>query len=704
MKKQHLGTLVLVAWTLLSTATASAFNGKVSRLEINGLTIGLDEATGNIVYLAYAPVGTILESDAGNGGLLDLAYPLDAFPPMRLASGFSEATVQRNPDGVTIRWDTLRPSRSRFQLPDGKVSAEVKIKKAPDGRSVILSCRLENHSGAPVPQVIFPDLRGLLPFDGIEDTALRLSRELVHPFATPIRPADSAPFYVNRGWKEYVARGYYGSNVLRWLDYGSAKGGLCVFQKKWGTDDAPIVRTHRAESQPMKMRLLWEHRTEIKQGQTWESGEFVLTPHRGGWAKGIETFREYVNQVNPPRELPIQVRDGLGYQTIWMIQTAELDPDRAVFRFRDLPRVARDAREHGLEEVVPWGFCTYSTLPIPLRAELGTKEEFVKALEESRSLGVNIAPFISIQIVRNRYASRYNVPTATSDWTYHSELIPNFRPHYTKYWDGASVESDNKIWQQDVEQALGQWIQDGLYSFSWDVFSTKVNEKGDSELITLLQRVREKARARDPRSTFSAESVTPNLEVEGKVVDYTWNWIDYVDAGPIINVLSAPRLNCDVEDSPLAVKKGFCEGLYLNVMPIKPDQPNGTALISEVPQLSAALKQASALRKQFLPYFVKGHALGDSPLLASSPYFVRARQLDNKLLISVLNDQERAGRAVIQSDLSLWLPESKGYSVKYYDGSGRLRRTSTYPSSMWNGTTDELQPLDLGFYEIEVER
>ncbi|MFB3902534.1 MAG: hypothetical protein ACE15E_03715 [Acidobacteriota bacterium] len=704
MIRQKLRAAGVIMMMLGCAGTVAAFNGNVSRVDINGLTIGLDETTGNIVLLAYQPVGTLLQAESGNSGLVDVAYPLDNCPPMRLASSFSRAILRKDADGVNISWDQLGPSRSNFQLPAGSVRAEVKIRKAPDGRSIILSCRLENQSEAPVPQVIFPDLRGLLPFDGIQETALRLSRQEVRPFATPIRPADSAPFYINRGWKEYPPSGYYGPNPLRWLDFGSLKGGLSVFQKKWATPDAPTVRTHRVESQPMKMRLLWEHRTNIEKGQTWQSGEFVFTPHRGGWAKGIETFREYVNQVNPPRQLPKHVRDGLGYQTIWMIQTAELDPEKAVFRFRDLPRVARDAREHGLDEVVPWGFCTYSTMPIPLRPELGTKEEFLKALEESRKLGVNIAPFISIQIVRNMYASRYNVPTATSDWTYHPELIPNFRPYYTRYWDGASVESDNKIWQQDLDQALGQWIQDGLYSFCWDVFSSKVDDQGKSELVDLILQTRKKALTRDPESTFSAESVTSHLEAESRVLDYTWNWVDYVDAGPVLNVLKAPRLNCDVEDSPLVVKKAFSEGLYLNVMPIKPDQPNGTALVSEVPPLADALKQVAALRKQFLPYFVNGHGLGSSVLTGVSPYFVRAHQLDDRLLIAVLNDQERAGRAVLQSDLSLWLPESKAYVVKYYDSRGRLLRTSISTSRLWHGATDELRPVDLAFFEIEVSR
>ena len=93
------------------------------------------------------------------------------------------------------------------------------------------------------------------------------------------------------------------------------------------------------------------------------------------------------------------------------------------------------------------------------------------------------------------------------------------------------------------------------------------------------------ARSKDPQSTFASESIT-DLELDSSILDYTWNWLDYVDAGPIVSVLHAPRLNCNIEDSPLAVKRCFAEGLFLNVMPSKPDEPNGTALISEKPALA----------------------------------------------------------------------------------------------------------------------
>src|SRR5262249_36942887 len=149
------------------------------------------------------------------------------------------------------------------------------------------------------------------------------------------------------------------------------------------------------------------------------------------------------------------------------------------------------------------------------------------------------------------------------------------------------------------------WISRGITSFSWDQFWYKYRSGQKPALVDLISRVRDSARAKDPQSTFGSESVT-GLELEGPVLDYTWNWNDYSDAAPITSVLRSPRLNCNIEDSPLVVKKGFADNLYLNFWPSLPDQPNGTAMISDRPELGAALLQTAKMRKQFLPYFTEG--------------------------------------------------------------------------------------------------
>lgn len=691
-----------LAGIILFLSLVGSAEAGVLQVHLQGLEIGIDEATGSIVSLASPATGLILAARPESAGLLDVAYPVNSFAAMRLASRFSQApSVQQSSQEVVIKWAKLGASRPNLALPGGEVSATVTLRAAGDGKSVIFTCRIENGSQAAIRQELFPDLWGMKPYAGIEGTRLRLARGVVEPFAEPTKPPYSAPFYADDlGWKSYRAGSYYNENALRWLDYGGYSSGLSVFQRKWGTPDWPDVLTHRSEHDPMSLRLAWEHKQEIAPGQSWDSGEFWLTPHHGGWAKGIETYRDYVRQVNPPHPVAPQVRDNIGFQTIWMIQTVEVDPAKAAFRYKDLPRVAEDARQYGIDEIVPWGWCTYSTLPIPIRSELGTVDDLIEGVRGAGALGVNIAPFISIAIVRNRLAGRYGAKPGSSDWTYHYELIPMFRPYYTKFWDGASVDTNNPGWEQDVLSALGEWIKRGVASFCWDVFEAKARDDTPPGLLTTIANMRTLARAKDPDSTFSGESVS-HLEFDSPALDYTWNWLDYEDAAPITSVLRTPRLNCNVEDSPLVVKKAFADNLYLNVMPRKLDQPNGTALISEKPVLAGALKQVAALRKQFLPYFAQGTFIGDSVLREPTPAFVRGYQHGNNLLVIVLNDQDRTQAVSVESDLDLWLPATDSYQVKYYDSHGKLLETQPGRGSRWFGTTRRLEPQELAVFEIE---
>ncbi|MGD0128906.1 MAG: hypothetical protein ABSF46_26440 [Terriglobia bacterium] len=703
MSRASRNILIELLCTVLLATVTSAAEESLFKINMNGMDLWFDRQSGSLEYLSSPATGVLLEGTQERSGLLDVAYPTSAFTPLRLASRFSKAQVVQEGNTLTVGWETLGPSRSNFPLPEGHVSARVTVRPAQDGRTVILSCQIENHSNAPIPQVLFPDLWGLTPSNGVGNTELRLARGVVHPFTIPFRPPDSAPPYYDRvGWKEYPAeRGYYSQNALRWLDFGGLGGGLSVFQRKWRTEDRPDVLTYRAEHDPMHLRLAWQHKRQIDPGQTWESGEFWLTAHPGGWAKGIEVFRDYVQQVNPPRALPTHIRNGLGFQSIWMVQAPEKDPAKAAFSYKDLPRVAADALQYGLDELVPWFWTSgYFSMPVHFSRDLGTEKELLEGIKQAETLGVNVAPFFSIHIIGA--PGKYGVTPGHDDWTYHTELIPQFRPYYAHDLEGTFIDDGNPLWQQDTLRALTDWINRGMASLSFDQFSYKEAPGQKPGLIKTIEQVRTVAKSKDAQSTFGSESCT-DLEWDTSILDYTWNWVDYLDAGPLVSVLRSPRLNCNIDDSPLAVKKCFAEGLYLNVMPSKEDEPNGTALISERPQLGKALRDAAAMRKQFLPYFVEGNALGESVLSEATTAFVRAYGLRGRLLLLILNDTPEPKHIAFRSDLSLWLPQAGDFEVKYFDAQGKLLRESSVAGTHFVAETDLLQPGEMGAVEVRAK-
>jgi hypothetical protein len=311
-----------------------------------------------------------------------------------------------------------------------------------------------------------------------------------------------------------------------------------------------------------------------------------------------------------------------------------------------------------------------------------------------------VAPFVSIHIITA--AERYGVQPGHDDWTYHPELIPEFRPYYDHSLEGMFIDDDNPLWQKDALGALTDWVNRGMTSLTFDQFAYKETPGQKPGLIKVIEQVRAAARSKDPQSTFGSESCT-DLELDSSILDYTWNWLDYEDAGPLVAVLRSPRLNCNIDDSSMAAKRCFAEGLYLNVMPSKKDEPNGTALVSERPQLAQALKDAAAMRRQFLPYFVEGNALGDSILGEPAKAFVRAYRFHDRLLVLVLNDSAEPQRVVVRSDLSLWLPKASDFEVKYFDEQGKLRQSSSLAGTRWLAVTDLLQPEEIAAFEVQAK-
>jgi hypothetical protein len=326
-------------------------------------------------------------------------------------------------------------------------------------------------------------------------------------------------------------------------------------------------------------------------------------------------------------------------------------------------------------------------------------------------LGVNVAPFVSFHIILNPGPARYGVTKGHDNWTYHPELIPQFQPYYTHDFEGTDIPDDNPLWEKDALATFTDLVNRGIASIDMDqfIYTEKAGEK--PALIKTIEAVRALARQKDPQSTFSSESCT-DLELDGQVLDYTWNWLGHdadalnqtLDAGPLVSVLRSPRLNCNIDDSPMAVKKCFAEGLFLNVMPGRVDGPNATVLISDKPPLAAALKTVAALHTQFLSYFVEGNALGESILERPDNAFVRAYSRGNGLLVWVLNDHPEAQRVVFKSDLSLWLPASGSYTATYYDQSGKKVREKALANSSWLAMTDLLQPGEMAAFEIRTNQ
>ncbi|NOY60173.1 MAG: hypothetical protein GXO75_14760, partial [Calditrichaeota bacterium] len=332
------GTMMLCSWLGVTGFPTQAgaetpANTDAYDFSLNGLYFTIDRNTGGLVRLAMPGIGALLETSPDNASIIDMAYPVKEFEPLRLASRFSQnAMIDKSADGVIISWDALGASRS-LDL-SGKVSVSIQFRAAADGKSVIMNCSINNQSQHAIPQVLFPDFMGLLPFAGEDKTLFRTGTETIRPFEILKPHPETVPFYatglfhVGNGWKEYKSGGYkiFSQKLVDWLDFGAIDRGFSLFARRWEPEDPQAsIMLHRSEATG-KLRLLFAHRTDIAPGAVWRSDDYWLTPRRHGWAEGIEPFREWVQQnMHRPYSMPEHIKKGMGFRTVWMAKGVTSD-------------------------------------------------------------------------------------------------------------------------------------------------------------------------------------------------------------------------------------------------------------------------------------------------------------------------------------------------------------------------------------------
>ncbi len=262
-------------------------------VRLHPLQIHLDSATGSILRMEHPGPGTVLETTADQASMVDVACPISQFEPLRLASRYSQnAQIRTSPKEVTVHWDRLGPSRTAFALP-GRVSATVILTAAPDGLSIVLRCRVENHSPHAVRQVLFPDLMGLIPIGSAAETEFRSGPIVNKPFVALAKPDVDQFYAVNQTFVQFTSTGKEPTMAGRWLDLSGTKGGFSLFPKRSQWDVGPTVMLQFRE-RANRLRLMYAHDVNLTAGQKWESDEYWLTPHERDWTKGRGPFEMWL--------------------------------------------------------------------------------------------------------------------------------------------------------------------------------------------------------------------------------------------------------------------------------------------------------------------------------------------------------------------------------------------------------------------------
>lgn len=624
-------------------------------LQIRGGRVLLDRQCGGLLRATSTDGVDFLAGTTGRG-LMRIAAPVPEYPSHYVELGTHGAPELSETDGkITLVYDRLITPHA-----DLAIRVEVEIEAAPEG--LVLRARVTNGSDLRLPQIAFPQLLGLLPVGGVDDTRVRMSRGTMYPLRELVMTPDDATFL------DIPLQRYYGYGAfelsMKWIDFGSAAGGLTMYGRdpRYSAQGLLVERPGRTAT---VTDLRWIHMPLIEPGETWESGDFVVLLHPGDWYAGARAFAEFARPAYP-YNAPKHIREALAIRSMWAAVRNADAPVKHLDRITELATEVADP-ELGVAELVVWHWWQRNGLPLILDPRLGTEEDLRAVIGRCNELGVPISLFVSHHLLRDsnetppewRHLNAARQPVQ-DDWTYGRDFLPRWRVQFMGTHAMMRGSALAPGWRAKALSEYERLLDLGATSICFDQFwswfepnfSPNRDARPDAEGDRLLEFGRDAQamiRQRNPRGTFSGEMPS---ELKVPVLDYTWEWRnaqELDDDAPFRVVFPQVRLNGNVNEHPRGALYGFAEGGLINLMPGNMH----SFKLADYPDLVRTVKQLNLLRQRFLRYFTEGdfrHAEG----LRTENCLARAYSLGEDVLVVIVNPTGAPVDASVRVDPTVW--------------------------------------------------
>ena len=409
-------------WTAAAVTTARAKTSSsdlsagssqpVKPVETRLCTLRLNATSGDLVGVAWKKPAIEIIQEPLLGENLRLLLPRKDYEANYFYSREQKVSrIEESPAGVTCIYDSLRNERETLPV---KVRYHI---RQVDER-LEFSIEVENPTELPLAEIYFGIVGGQQGlFDRMETESLvpGLNNNLAPSVFKNFRPGGYGGG--NLGIR-YDAAGflYPGSMQMGWMEFFNSKANMGLyyanhdpesrltglyFELRPFTKSAAVgsnwpTREDVPPGEPLGLTMGWLKFPYLKRG-TFNSGPVALQIHSGDWHEGSEIYRSWFDQHFSVKRPPSWLRKEMAWQSI-IISNPE---DVIVHRFKDLPKLAADAKKYGVTtfEILGWdiggidrGYPQYRPDP-----RLGTPEEFRQALAEVRKIGVHPLIFANIQ-------------------------------------------------------------------------------------------------------------------------------------------------------------------------------------------------------------------------------------------------------------------------------------------------------------------
>ncbi|MCR5262828.1 MAG: DUF6259 domain-containing protein, partial [Clostridiales bacterium] len=432
----------------------------------------------NSLFQLSQPFTVTLRNDKGE--LLELSAPINRVA-LRRPEIRAVITSEQVRDDLVVRvvYDCLTKEETVYPV---RFSYTV----AMNGDTLRWNCRLENASGQTVTEVRFPILNGIWMGRDWSDNVLYYPNNTGERYFDPIEYFSRQPRSINWRWQEYrygylmdginsapdmrkrglngFSARYPGSLCMSWMELDDGVRGLY-----FGCHD-PRAKPNRLEAGTcgtgnpgMCFASAFEPR--IVRGEVWNSPDTLTVLHDGDWHRGAEIYRSFrVPLLSPRKKAPSWLSESVG---LFAHYDFKYQNGGVVHTYRDIPRLAREARERGFCHILLSGWnrdgfdCGYPMYePDP---DLGTEEELIAGIREAKAMGVHVTFYMNILIHNRKYYSDTVDAKATmeEDGTVASVSYGNPEIKFS------NMCPQSKLWREEIEELVRRATDvygiDGVY-------------------------------------------------------------------------------------------------------------------------------------------------------------------------------------------------------------------------------------------------
>jgi hypothetical protein len=478
--------------------------------------------------------------------------------------------------------------------------------------------------------------------------------------------------------------GFSPDHLLPMMDISGAGGGLSY--NKYEQRPSPHILTFENatyERDDICLTWAWATGVFVEPGQTWTSGEFGVGVHQGDWHVTADRFRAWMAGWWKFCDTPKALRERIG---LFHVHAHGFSGERH-HEFSDMPAVARDAKRHGIRDLMIWD----NTASVYYRPDRGDfwempsarEKELKQALAEVRAQGVSATAYVNW-----RLACEYNstwpklkplvqqslfgvglfgFPCGTMDGGNYGDPgyemgshalccgADGYRPYANRVLERTFDLGFDAI---SVDQA-SEWnyclSRDHGHASPWEAW------KRTYEWFAEVTRA---VRGRNPASYTLAEM--PDL-YNTQHIDLWWNWM-WRESGwailPVFRYVMPAMIPvwCIDENQRDVLAEAFAIGSFLAVA-----TRDMTGRLSDAPELAAQIKRLAALRKATAAYVSHGQFLDNRGLeVKGGKGFVY--RSDAGLAVALANGQKRAKTLRVTLDLAAFPGFVPGSCTLFVEG------------------------------------